>query len=187
MSGHGLTRGKYLTPEQIDNALHEVVAKAKEEGKYIALAGGAAAQLYGSRLFTSDIDVIASDDICAMVSTGCLSFGGHRTMSTDGIAIDIIVRNDMYRDLYDEALAESVYDEEIGGNVVSAEHLVAMKMAARRTKDMEAIGQMLADGSVDVDDAVEIIREHLGEYAASVFKDIVVTIARKKDLGELDA
>lgn len=108
------TRSRFLDPAKIEVAIVEVAAAAKAAHVRIAIAGGCALQLYGSDRFTADIDFVANDLIATLPAKGLLSFGGAKSAAANGVPIDIIVRSDVYRDLYDEALTAARRDEDGG-------------------------------------------------------------------------
>ena len=65
---------------------------------------------------------------------GVLPFGGQKIEMPSGVPVDLIVREDEYKGLYEEALRSAICTED-GQPIVRPEYLAAMKFAARRPKD----------------------------------------------------
>ena len=162
---------KFLAPEQLHAALAEVVALAKKEGVHMALAGGYAMQQYGSPRLTGDVDVVASETVRALKGKA-LTFGGRRTKATAGVPVDIIVRSDDAKDLYEAALASAV---NIGGPcpVVRPEFMAAIKLEAGRKKDEDDLEFLIVARRIDIPKARAIIKQYLGWFAAKEFDSYV--------------
>lgn len=161
-----ITSSRFLDPAKIDTAIAEVTAAAKKEHVRIALAGGCALQLHGSDRFTADVDFVANSFIANLPNKGNLSFGGTKSVTTNGVPVDIIVRSDLYQDLYDEALTAA---RRIAGTnipVITLPYLGAMKMVAGRGKDEQDLKWILTDSDVSYSALRTVVKKHLGPYAA---------------------
>lgn len=177
-----MSRFKPLDPREMLAAIDEVGRLAKHARIRVAIGGGMAMQVYGSDRLTKDVDFLAEDHIQLPVRLAALSFGGVTGCASNGVCVDIIVRNDDYAPLYAEALEEASYDEELGAYVVSAEHLVAMKMSAGRAKDELDLQFLLGEeGLVNMKHAEEIVRRHLGVYAVQELRALVAEAKWRKE------
>lgn len=157
---------KFLAPAQIDSAIAEVRELATEQGVHVALAGGAAMQLYGSDRFTKDVDFLADRVIDGLTEVAPLSFGGASLLSSEAVPVDVIVRDDEYADLYEAALVAARFDSELGMFVVTPEYLAAMKFEAKRAKDLEDLRHLLS-GPADIEAVRRVFREFFGRYVAT--------------------
>jgi hypothetical protein len=73
---------------------------------------------------------------------------------------------------------------ELGVRVARPEHLVALKMAAARDKDVLDMKFLLGvEGLVDGGKARAIVRRHLGPYAAQEFDRVVDEVAWERQTG----
>lgn len=135
-----------------------------------ALAGGLAMQFWGSPRLTEDVDVIA---LSCRLNGSPLSFGGERVVADNGVEVDVIVRDDEWSDLYDDANshAEEVLDSPMP--VVTPEHLVAIKMVAGRPKDGEDVRYLVLLEDFDLEACEGIVGEFLGPYAVKELRAIV--------------
>jgi hypothetical protein len=170
-------KGKFIDPEQI-NRLIELVLRASEKyGLTTALVGGVAMQIYGSSRLTKDLDIIVSGPIpnpSPLRKTNPISFGGDSYLAPDGAKLDVIVRNDDYTKLYEEALNNSVTTLE-GIPVVTPEYLAAMKLAAgapRHILDLKWLVQQ--PGLLDLQKTGNIVYRLMGgKFAQDSFQRIV--------------
>lgn len=162
-------RTKFLDPKDIDEAIAEA-AEAAHLGKVeTAILGGVAMIVHGSDRLTKDVDVACRDEyLPGMKPVKALMFGGAATLTPKGHPLDIIVRSDDYRDLYIAAI-EHARDEGLALPVVTPEYLAALKMAAARDKDELDLKTLIRLGVLDLNQTRDIIREHLGRYAAKAF------------------
>jgi hypothetical protein len=170
MSGRkGLKR--FLDPQRATDAIDEVLAAAREDGVRVALCGGLALQLYGSDRLTADVDMIG--DRLPEGDWAPLSFGGGAAEASNGVPVDVIVREDEFAPLYEAALDAAV---EIDGiPVVSMEHLAVMKLVAHRAKDMQDFHWLVTHPGFDTQRAEALVREHLGPYVVGEFHSEVRT------------
>lgn len=171
---------KFLGPDQIEAAIDEVKAVAKAEEVDIALAGGVAMQFCGSDRLTTDIDFLSSKPLEGITETGQLAFGGVKGYTSNDVPVDLIIRDDQYEELYREALYASKENKELGVNVVTPEHLAAMKLAAGRDKDETDLHCLISTGAINILKTKEIILEHLGRYAVDAFQSFVDEAEWKK-------
>jgi hypothetical protein len=147
-----------------------------------AIAGGLAMQIWGSSRLTGDLDIVAENVLG--YDGEALSFGGVRTKEGN-IDLDVIVRNDEFRDLYEAALDEGTLDlEGIPLPVVVPEYLVAMKMVAGRTKDEGDVRFLVLQEDFDLEKAEQIVREHLGRYAVRELRSIIDEAKWRRSRGD---
>ena len=167
---------RMLDQGEIQQAVLEVQEAGRAAGVQVALAGGVALQRLGSERFTADVDFIAGAPVPGLEPVGELSFGGYSARTRNGVPVDVIVRDDDFAALYDEALRFARRDPD-GVWVVSPEYLAAMKLVARRGKDRVDLGWMVSGAVFNVAKARRIIKRLLGAYAAEDF-DAFVAVAR---------
>jgi|HubBroStandDraft_5_1064220.scaffolds.fasta_scaffold179407_2 hypothetical protein len=148
-------------------AAREVEAKLSKP----ALVGGLAMQLYGSPRLTADVD-IAAPGLPKGAKGKALTFGGLRTKASNGIEVDIIVRDDDYEELYKAACHHAIVID--GLRVTTKEYLVILKMVAGRPKD-EIDARFLCslpEGQFDDREAWKIAKHFLGPYGAGDFRQL---------------
>ena len=162
----GKTKKPMLSEAQVEQGLREVAALAKASKTEILLVGGVAMHLYGSDRLTGDLDFAASQQVKGLPPAGVLSFGGYQSKSPSGIPVDLIIRDDDYKGLYESALKSPASFEDCPVKVVDPEHLVAMKMVARRPKDEVDLATLLGLGVVNHARATRLVKKLLGTYAA---------------------
>lgn len=163
---------RFLDPTVIDRAILEVAREAAQTGRHAALVGGAAMQLLGSDRMTRDVDFVADGGPPATLEVvRDLSFGGVKARTREGIDVDWIVRDDDYRELYEEALWNADLVLSTGVMVVRPEYLFIMKMVAGRAKDDLDAVYLLNSDAVNLDKVKTraIIKRLLGVYAADDF------------------
>lgn len=183
------TKRRFLSPDEVDQVVRAMldVVSGKPDLS-VAIAGGIALQIYGSDKPTTDVDFLSNWTLGpqdAFQIQGPLSFGG-LTYNLGDIPVDLIVRNDGYRKLYEEAL-ENVVDY-MGVPVVTPEYLAAMKFSAGRPKDIVAVAWLLGQKDLlDVEKVGDILRRTLGgQVAGDLWKRAVEKLtssiehARKK-------
>jgi hypothetical protein len=160
------SRKPFLSPEALERAVSEVLDRASRSTGPVraALVGGFALQLLGSDRLTGDVDVVADGPIEGLAPGKALSFGGYESETREGVPVDVIVRNDEFRGLYEEALSAAEMKD--GLSVVRPEYLVAMKMVAGRDRDALDLRFLLTHPHVDPGRTKDIVRRHLGPYAA---------------------
>jgi hypothetical protein len=170
-------KGKFIDPEQI-NRLIELVSKISEKyGLSTALVGGVAMQVYGSDRLTKDLDIIADQPIpdpSPLRRIGPLNLGGDAYQAPDGAKLDVIVRNDEYTALYQEALANAIMTPE-GVPIVSAEYLAAMKLGAGTDKHLLDLKWLIKQSDLlDLKRTGNIIYRTMGgKFAQDSFRQIV--------------
>ena len=160
-----------LDAESAIQAILTVAAIAKENEVDWTLIGGLAMAIYGSDRNTKDICFIASK-LLPLEKQGFLKQGGERYLiETDKrtVAVDWIIRNDEFKQLFQEALKESV---EINGvPVLTPEWLVILKFIAGRFKDQEdAVFLLSRKGLVNRNLIKEKIIKHFGKAAWGLAK-----------------
>jgi hypothetical protein len=158
---------KFLRAEDIDTGVMEIAKLANAQGVTIALAGGAAMQLYGSDRLTKDVDFLANRVLKGVTTKGPLTFGGVQAVTKGGVPVDLIVRSDAYESMYDDALSHADAVMDVPVRVVAPDYMVALKLAAARPKDIEDLRFLLTQSvDVDFDNARAIVLDNLGAYAA---------------------
>ena len=147
----------------------EIISRlAEENGVNWALVGGLAMNLYGSDRLTKDVDVIADKLLPVEQSqiVGKLKQGGERfNAETDKtvVSIDWIIRNDVFKSMFNEALKAAVKINEVP--VLTPEWLVILKFIAGRFKDQEDAVFLLSRK-----DLVnrKLIKEHIIKHAGEI-------------------
>jgi len=157
----------------------------------MAVAGGYAMNLFGSRRLTADLDVIADHELdpgqCVDVGlrkTGQVEFGGQKFLTKEHVPVDWIVRRDRAAELYREAL--EVAKRAPGGlpyRVVPASYLAAMKFWANRPKDHEDVKTLMELGAINARQVGGIIRRSLGPDAALEFSSLVSELRLRIERG----
>lgn len=139
-------------PTEIGIEAAEATAKvADDSGIACALAGGIAMHIYGFTRATADVDMVAQATL-PLESHGDLNFGGESYRIRVGkrtVTVDVIVRNDELKKVYETALAGAL-ETDSNLKIVSPEWLVVMKHFAARAKDkLDLIWLLQQDGLVD--------------------------------------
>ena len=171
MLGESSKRKKLLSVDEIDEAVAELARAAKLEGVRVALHGGVAMQFYGSPRLTSDVDILADDEIMSLPNMGHLTFGGQKTCTSNGAAVDVIVRSDDWADLYEAALDTAGRIKGVPMRVVRPEYMAAIKMAAHRPKDQDDLAFLITEG-LDLKKTRRVVSKYLGRYAAMEFDSL---------------
>lgn len=164
MSSNKKTR--FLDPAEIERGIDEVAQLAEQQDVRLVLIGGAALQLFGSPRLTKDVDFAADELVKGIEILGPLDFGGVTAKTPSGVPVDLVVRDDKYRRLYDAAIDHAICVEDVPIPVVPPEFMVALKMVAGRPKDDVDLEFLLLDSGVDYKKARAIVEEFLGLYAA---------------------
>lgn len=167
---------KFISPEKIDRALELVKEVSEREGIGSILIGGVAMQAYGSPRLTKNIDFAVDQPFPKpeiLAYQGPINFGGESYRAPDGARIDIILRNDEYRDLYMEAVENRAVTEE-GVPIATPEYLAAFEFAANDEKHRLDLKWLLKMGGlVDVQKAKNIVYRHVGQrYGVENFTKI---------------
>lgn len=169
-------KGKFIDPEQIDRLIALVVKASEKYGLSTALVGGVAMQAYGSDRLTKDVDIISDrpiPDPSPLRRTGPLHIGGDTYQAPDGAKLDVIVRNDDFTALYQEALANALPTPE-GMPIVAAEYLAAMKLGAGTDKHILDLKWLIKSGLLDVKKTETIVYRTMGgKFAQDSFRKIV--------------
>ena len=173
---------QFLAPDVLQRASCEVFCAAQQAGVAVALLGGYALQQQGSPRLTGDVDFVAERPLPSFPVVGSLSFGGDKLVTSEGVPVDLVLRNDEYTELYTDALADATGRTPKGElPVVRPEYIAAMKMAAGRGKDMADLEFLVTDGHANLDEVRAIVRRHLGSYAARELDQLVLVAQWKKD------
>lgn len=167
---------RFISPDQINEAILSVKDMAAREGFSAALAGGVAMQVYGSPRLTKDVDFVVDaipSDPGSFRKTHPITFGGFSYLAPLGGKVDLIQRNDDYASLYSEALWSAVTTPD-GVVVVSADHLAAMKFFAARDHDVLDLKWMLRQpGLVDVKKVAALVYKSMKQFGQERFLDFV--------------
>lgn len=155
-----------LDTESATEAVKTVGELASANGIDWALVGGLAMALYGSDRNTKDVDIIANK-LLPLKNHGLLRQGGERYNIETGkrtVAVDWIIRSDVFKDLFRMALKESIKINDVP--VLTPEWLVILKFIAGRFKDQEdAVFLLSRKRLVDRGKIKAKIIEHLGKAA----------------------
>lgn len=161
------------------------IAAAVPSGQTVpALVGGLALQVIGSPRLTGDLGFVGSRPP-SLPLLGTLSFGGEKSVTPSGVPVDFIERSDDYKRLYDDAADNTVAVDGLRVPVVAPPFLIAMKMAAGRTKDVADLEWLIVNRPRDIDGAREIVRKHLGVYALKELDALVQETLWKNERGML--
>ncbi len=163
-----------IDDDAASEAIDAVSKIADENDIDWALVGGIAMNLYGSDRLTKDIDIISTRRLPVSPEkiAGPLRQGGERYViqtKKRPANVDWIIRNDGFKKMFQEALAESV---EISGTpVITPEWLVILKFIAGRFKDQEdAIFLLSRKGLVNRKVIKDKIVKHAGQLAWDLAK-----------------
>jgi hypothetical protein len=172
--------------DELMDAAEGVAEQAEVAGDdEVAIVGGLAMQVWGSPRLTADLDVIAASDLDYEGEP--LSFGGVRTREgteEKPIDLDVIVRDDEWTELYQDALENAIEVTDVPLPVVIPEFLVPMKMVAGRPRDEGDVRYLVLREDFDQKKAEDIVREHLGPYAVRELRAIVEEAKWRKSRGE---
>jgi hypothetical protein len=125
-------------------AAHEAYARL---GVRHALIGGLAVGVHGHPRATKDVEFLVAGE--AFEASGSLvSFRAGIPVAAEGIPVDSILAPEAHAAVLDEALAAAVPFD--GIPVITAEHLVLMKLIAGRRQDLADVEAMLRAERVDV-------------------------------------
>jgi hypothetical protein len=152
------------------------IAQAKAHGARAALAGGLAMLTYGSDRLTSDVDILTDDQNLSLGKRGKpLSFGGH-SYTERGITLDIIIRNDEQKDVYDAALGDLHHRPPWKGEapiaVLSPEWLVLIKLLAGRGKDLFDMRYLIRSRIINRKKLLDHCRRIYGNHAYMATDDL---------------
>jgi hypothetical protein len=161
-------------PEVLTSEGLKVAAMISEQAKRLgidcALAGGIAMHVYGFQRATKGVDLLASD-ILGLPCVNKLSFGGESYfVETDKkkILVDIIVRDDFFRNFYEAALQDAE-EMSIGGRIITPEWMVILKFLSGRSKDIIDLLWLLKEpGKVDRNKVEQLLEKVSGKSGAQV-------------------
>lgn len=176
---------RFIDPEQINEIIRLIKEMSEEQGFVAALVGGVAMQVYGSDRLTKDVDFALDQPISDkknLRKTKVLGFGGESYRAPSGAKVDLIVRNDDYTKLYDDALVNIQHTPQ-GIPIVSPEHLAAMKLAAGREKDILDLKWLIRQvGLLNLKSTRSIVYRFMGRYAQDRFDDIADQAMIEKEM-----
>jgi hypothetical protein len=179
-------------PKQIRDYA-ELIEAAREAAKLawssskqrVVLIGGLALQLYGSPRLTGDIDVLAKRPVPALKPEKELSFGGYKSTTPNNVPVDVVIRDDDFKSLYNAALSHASHLKGIPIQVAKLEYLTAMKFVIDRPQDEADFNFIVTSTNVSIDQTEKIVRKHLGVYAVQEFRSSVEIARWKKSVGKL--
>ncbi|MBP6824105.1 MAG: hypothetical protein KA368_21335 [Acidobacteria bacterium] len=129
-----------------------------------------AMHVFGYKRATKDVDLLASD-ILARPSNEPLSFGGESYLVQVGertITVDVIVRDDFFRNFYEAALQDAE-PMPSGLRVVTPAWMVILKYLSGRSKDILDLLWMLREpGLIDRAQVAQLLKQVMGESGAQV-------------------
>ncbi len=159
-----------ITTEEGLKAAAIISAQAEKEGVECALAGGIAMHIFGYLRATQDVDMIASGKL-DLPSRGALSIGGETYSVRVGereIAVDVIVREDFFRDFYEAALRDA-QTLPAGWRIITPEWMVILKFLSGRSKDILDLLWLLKEpGLVDRGKVAQSLEQVMGKTGAEV-------------------
>lgn len=144
------------------------------------VVGGLAMQMYGSQRLTGDLDVVftkADASRLPLPRGRRLSFGGFSSLAPNGVIVDVIVRDDDFRRLY-EKVASSGWRMRSGVPCVKVPYLAAMKLASGRPKDDEDLKTLVLLHPREIPAMRKVVFEQLGGAFAAREFDQMVMLAR---------
>ncbi len=170
-------KGRFISPEQIDRMIDLMKEVSAREGITSILIGGVAMQSYGSPRLTKDIDFAVDSEIPkpeGFTFLGPINFGGSAFIAPDGAKMDVILRNDEYKNLYDEALQHLVVTED-GIPIASPDYLAAMEFAANDPKHTLDLKWLIKQPRLlDLQQVKNIIYRHIGQkFGVETFDRLV--------------
>lgn len=145
-----------------------IAEQAMKKGIECALAGGIAMHVYGYQRATKDVDLLASDTL-DLPAEQKLSFGGESYLIQVGerkITVDVIVRDDFFRNFYEAALRDAQMMPN-GGRIIIPEWMVILKYLSGRSKDILDLLWLLREpGRVDRTTVEQLLEQVMGKSGA---------------------
>lgn len=131
---------------------------------------------YGSDRMTADVDVMTDDPTLSLGKPGkALSFGG-RSFLKQGVVLDVIIRADDQKDVYDAALQDTrmrvPWRGEAKIETLSPEWLALIKFLAGRSKDVADMKYLICHNIVDRELLIQHCRNIYGKHAYTVTDDL---------------
>ena len=176
---------RFIDPEQINEIIRLLQEMSAEQGFVAALAGGVAMQVYGSPRLTKVVDFVLDQPLSEegqLRKIKPLGFGGGSYQAPGGGKVDLIVRNDEYSALYQDAL-QNIQITPQGIPIVAPEHLAAMKLAAAREKDILDLKWLIRRlGLLDIPKTRSLVYRFMGRFAQDRFDDVVDQTTIEKEI-----
>jgi hypothetical protein len=166
-----MSRKKFPSFDKLIEATEEIALRLGlvDNEPSVAIAGGLAMQFYGSPRLTNDVDLLSTSTE-GLDWKKHLTFGGLRGEASNGVEVDVIVRDDEWADLYLGALVSSIEMNEAPIRVVPAEFMVVLKMIPKRDKDETDLMYLLQMPELDYDEATRHVKDYLGRFGVSELK-----------------
>ncbi len=159
-----------ISTEDVVAATAAIVEQAKKEEVEWALAGGLALLFYGCPGVTQNATILGSARLNREPERQ-LPFGGESYLALVGereIAVDFVVRDDVFRDFYAAALRDARTTAG-GWRVVTPEWMTILKFLARRAEDQLDLLRLLKKPNlVDHDKVERLLEEMMGKISAQV-------------------
>lgn len=176
----------FLNPKDITTAITEMETLA---GSYrFVVGGGVAMQCYESQRFTRDVDFIMSASAPRPKGIKVLkqlTFGGICGLTPRKIPVDVIMRTDDFKALYEHAIGKAKKCDD-GFYIVTPEHLAIMKMVAGRKKDELDLNFLVTRKFFNTEKARKYAMRFLGAYGAKEFDSIVAEAKWRQERGEIE-
>lgn len=157
-----------ISTEEGLKAAEIIFEQAGKEGVECALAGGIAMHIYGYLRATTDVDMLASKEL-DLPHEQKISFGGASYLVEVGerrITVDVIVRDDFFRDFYEAALRDAQTTPD-GWQIITPEWMVILKYLAGRGKDQLDLLWMLKEPDlVDRNKIAQSLEQVMGKTGA---------------------
>jgi hypothetical protein len=166
-------------PVDVAGALEEALRLLAPLGVSPVLIGGVALSVLGIERYTKDIDLAVTLADSGRVEAALagkdprpLRIGGISFATSTGVRVDLIDRRIDYQALFEESIREArrrgprVLVEGRELPVVPLTYLVALKLAAARAQDEADLAKILARTDLEYGEAREIVKKHLGPFAA---------------------
>lgn len=176
-----------ISTETALKAVNKIIAVAKKEGVDWALAGGLAMHFYGFTRATKDVDLVA-EKLLSLSAMTKISFGGEIYEVKVGrktIKVNWIVRDDFFREFYENALRDAIEDEK-GLRYLMPKWMVILKYIAGRSKDqIDLLWLLQQPDLVDRTRVCELMIEVLGEKGAALPVRELERLFAQADLNKL--
>ena len=141
----GLSAALDMLAAKFRTALHAADETYARLGIPHVLIGGVAVGAYAEPYATKDIDFLVGDE--AFDSKGIVvSFRAGVPLEAAGVPVDSVPIEQEYKGIYEAALATAVNSDEPGIKIVRIDYLAALKLIARRSRDYDAVVDLLDHG-----------------------------------------
>ena len=176
MSTRSTAKNTNPTPYDDGIAAAQLVhAAAKTAGSKVAACGGLALHVYGLTRAAPSIDLIGETKLkfkeLRSLNNGGVAYG--IAVNSRVIEVNLILRTDAVKELYDLALEHSRYHATLGVYVITPEHLVLLTYLAGRGKEQADLMWLLrANGPVDRKKLKAIVTKQMGKHSYWALHDL---------------